>query len=371
MACGASIRGDFEQRRLYGLQEPSPAPADWRPDGALRLASTVVEQTLVASLNAAVQGAEPIDAGVVWIEPDLHVDQVRLVDPTCEGCIGLAGRLTGTLGARNRLGSTSHRVIVDFRGDCTLVGTPADEGVKLTLSVVDVGRMKVDLGEDLLSLDLAELLTELLTELPAVELGQIGGDQLPVAALRAEQESSGVRLVFLTATAHPGAIRSWEPGPQQGFEVVLSEESLLDRARQNAWTKGPGRLDIQVEPTGLDFEGEAFTLDLRLWRIQDRRSWWREVQVEGVLVLVDGELTMSPTLVTQVDKSPGAGLIDPVGIAIRLPMLRAIEQAVHQAIPLHSELQKGALQVTVHLRQARGEGPLLVLRGDAEVAEAQ
>lgn len=363
LACGASIRGDFEQRRLYGLEEPLPAKADWRPDGALRLAAAVVEETVAASLTASLANPEPIDAGVAWLEPELEVAQVRLVDPNCEGCIGLAGRLTGTLGARNRLGSTVHKVVVDFRGDCAITATASDEGMTLSLRVVQVRQMKVNLGEDWLSMDLADLLTEL----PPVELGQIGGDQLPLEGLRVEQESTGVRIALLTGAAHPGAIRSWSPGPQQGFEVALHEDSLLDRARKAAWVRGPGRLDIQAEPTALDFEGDHFTLDLRLWRIQERRAWWRDARVEGDLLIIDGELTLRPTRVTQIDKSPGAGLIDPVGTAIRLPMLRAIERSVHQAIPLRDELATEALQVHVMVREAIGEGPLLVLRGDATV----
>jgi len=371
LACTASVNADYEQHRLHALADPAQVYEGWAADGALRLSSELVEEMLRASLSQALNEADDIDVGIGRLEPRLEVEKLALVDGDCEDCIGVSGRLVGEARFLTALGTTTSPLQVDFRGDCIVDAVPVDDpdrpGIfQLELRVVEIQRMQVDLSGGLLSVDLASLL---LAELPTVAIGEVGGEALPLSALRVLPDTDGVRIEMLTASAHPGQIAEWGEGPTEGFVVVLHEETLLDRVRHNAFVRGPGRLNLEFEPLMLDFEGEGFTLDLRLWRIQRARSWWRDYRVTGDLLVDDGTLKLVANDAVLVDRSPGAGVADPLSSLARSTILRGIEDAVSTAVPAQKDLSTEALSIQATVTKASGEGPLLVLRGAAEVKQ--
>ncbi len=333
------------------------------------MSTDLVEEMLRASLSQTLDEAQVIDVGIGQLEPRLQVHQLALVDGGCASCIGVEGRLVGEATFLTPLGKTTNPLQVDFRGDCVVDALALDDpdrpGIfRLELRVTEVQRMQVDLAGGLLSVDLTSLL---FTDLPTVGIGEVGGDALPLAALRVLPDSTGVRVEMLTATAHPGLIDTWSEGPTDGFVVALHEQTLLDRARRQAFMRGSGPKDLDFEPLRLDFEGDAFTLDLRLWRIQRRRAWWRDYRVSGDLLVEDGSMKLVATDAVLIDQSPGAGLVDPLISLARTSILRGIEEAVSTAIPAQKELQTQSLTIHATVTEARGEGPLLVLTGAADV----
>ena len=358
VGCAPALQADFTERQRQALATPDAPPSNWKPDGAVRLGRRAIEGFAARGVARALRDMEPVEFGGAAIQPDFLVRQVRVQDAGCDECVGLGMVLKGSATVAD---VDWVDLTITLVADLSIDAEPGDEGVQLWLNIVDLRRLEVE-SEGLGGMDFAEWLQD---ELPRFDLGRVGGDGLPILAMRVRGIPEGLSADFLTATIDPGIAdvsRSFRT-PRE-FEILVSEQTLLHRARANMMAQGPGRMDIVPEPTGLHVEGGSFTLDVRLWRIQGRAGWWRDYEVEGWIRVVDGELSLIPRTVELVDKSPRARLADPLAVIANVGMLRAIEEAVSKGIPVWRDVDDGAVRFTI--TEARGVRDMLSLTGKAE-----
>ncbi len=378
LGCASKIRALYDEHEAFALEDAGEVPSPWQAEAALRLGEGLVSELIGAALEDAFEDAEPLDLGIATVTPKLSLERLSLSEQGgCLGCIGLGGRLKG-------------RAVVDIAGTSTKVpvNLSLETAVKLRskarpdgkqdleLRILELRSLEVRLGDDdSLSLDLTSALEswgkELVEAIPALPLGRIGGEFFPVRELRVVQDGKALRAELITTAAHGGPLGELGEPPARGFQVVLSEAVLLDFARKTAFERGELALDVFAEPISLDVDGQEFTLGLRLWRLKDKRAWWRDYEISGSLALVDGAIALQPVEVVETGKSLGAGLVDPLAALAKGRILDSISEAATQALPSEKSLDTRRLSILASVTQIEGLNDNLVLVGEAEVHRAQ
>ncbi len=375
IGCAAKIHELYDASRTYALEDANPPSEQWRPDGALHISGSLVSDLLGGSLDAAFSEVEPIDVGIGTVTPALTVKQLEIIERDCDDCFGVRGKLRGN--AAIDVGPIETEVPLSLKLEATLRLRSIAEGdaERVEFRVAKVTKARVRLGDEL-ALDATPALEEwgedLVSKIPPIVLGNLGGGDLPLRGLKLVQVDGGVRAEFLTEAAHGEPLVELGAMPAEGIEVVISEETLLDFARKGAFEKGEIQLDVHAEPTSLDVDGDRFELGLRLWRLTDRRPWWRDYVVTGALTLEGGRLKLVAEDVEQVASSPMAGVVDPLALVLQGAILNSIEDAATQAFPVDQSMEiAGGLLIEASMDQAEGVGDALVVRGAMSVSKVK
>jgi hypothetical protein len=374
LGCAAKIHALYAEHEAFALEDPGEVPSPWQAEAAVRLGEGLVSELIGAALEDALQGSEALDLGVGTVTPKLSVERLALSeDGGCAGCVGLGGRLKGRAVVEVAGMTTKVPLSLGLETSLKLRSKARKDGKQdLELRIVELRSLDVRLGdEDGFSFDLTGALEdwgkELVEAIPPLQLGRIGGDNFPVRELRVVQDGKAVRAEMITTAAHGGPLGELGEPPAKGFQVAISEAVLLDFARKRAFETGELALDVFAEPTSLELDGQDFTLGLRLWRLQDKRAWWRDYEISGTLELVDGSITLQPVDVAETGKSLGAGLVDPLATLAKGRILDSISEAATQALPGEKSLDGKRMSIQASVTKLKGVNDNLVLVGEAEV----
>ena len=347
LAC-ASIRPQFDAARAAALADPPPLRAAWEPDIELQLSSALVDELLDEAIAAQPALTTELTLGPAWAKPRLTVDEVvlrpslgvdgLLLDVALDGHVrwGLGpadGRIPAEASATVVVGVDAVR-----EGDHWLTTVKVNEVRSLD---VDVAGESVGLGA--LDRRVRSWLDAALLEAPALPLTVVGGDGLPLRALRAEGAAKGLRLLAKSQTPVAVAVERPRGMPPEGFRLAVAEEALLALARAESFRHGAVGFDVVADPQQLSFTDGGFALGLRLWRPVGR-GWWRDYDIDGTTKVLAKRVKLQATDVREGAKSKGAALADPLAALGEGVILRTLEDALDAAVPSTSEQALGGVE---------------------------
>lgn len=367
--CSKDIQQQFEKAKAYGVEVADGVPSSWNADAYLLLSPTLVSEMLKTGMQTALDGAEPVDVkGKATVTPKATVQSVTLLEKaSCDECVGVRIKLSGKLGIV--AGKLKEDVPFDTTIGASLAFTTRTEN---NVRVMDVRAKSLDkfelsLGKSV-ALDLDSLLRTwgeaLIARMPPYSLGAIGSEDLGILDVRLQAEGQGLRVEMLTDAAHGVAVKQKVALPEKGFVVAISEGTLTDIARREAFKAGELALSIYAEATSLDFEGDHFTMGLRLWRLAGS-GWWRDYSIQGNTKISGKLLRLTPSEAAEVGASDGAELADPLATLGQSVILDTLVESAGQVLPGHSATNLDGLGFTLTVRTAEGLGDALVLAGDA------
>jgi len=379
--CGSPIGDAFEARRATLTADPGPAPSDWAPDGVLHLSPALVDALITAGLESytAFSGEQEIAAGPVSGSA-AYALTVRRVDiaqsPRCEGCVEVRTRVRGDVDYRlgGVRGSTPvvANVSLDLRVDAT-----ADHAGTWTVAIVPQGVNDVQITiADLagavrrpIERQVGEAVSAALSEnLTPIPVGAFGDDSLPLRAMSvAATDAGGVTIALLTTSPTSAPIGDSRMKIATGWQLDLSQASLLGLAARAGMEAGAVGDGVVVEPTSLAIGRDDFTMGLRLWR-PTGRGWWRDYTVTGDLGISERLISLSARDVAEVAQSPGAVLADPLAAIGESVILSAIEGAVNTSLPSLQEAQAQGMTVGLRISTASGSGDVVRIKGDLSIA---
>lgn len=375
-ACAGNIQELYEAHRLYALERATQVPEGWLPEANIQLSQAMVEQALNVALAQSLADMKPIDLKLATVRPRLRLGRLELVeDKSCPDCVGFKARLEGTVTATVAGVDTSLPLGLDLGAGLRF--TTADQGglrelrvqpARLSSFALD-GQSKLGLGISLND-TLQGWAADLLKQVAPVSLGSFGGAELPLLDLRVRSRGASLSVELLTDAAHGAPLSQSPTAPKSGWVARISEATLLDHARRAAVGLGEIAMDVYVEPTALDVDGERFTLGLRVWRLSGL-GWWRDYTVHGTLGVTGERLTLAAERVEAGDRSPGARLADPLSTIGERLILKAIEDAAQQALPANQTSAVSELRLLVQVLSATGQGDALELGGSAELRPAK
>ena len=375
MACSAEdVTADFEARKAHALGDPAPWKEGWETEVALRLDGALVSKLVQGSANAELKGLEPVEVGGLGrVTFTAEMSEALLTKATCEACVGLTGTIEGK--ARLKVAGVSKDVpfTVRFKGQLEFASVEVGAGRNLTMSLRKVQDLELAGYEGQLGGGLKKQLKGLLGKVDAVDLGPIGSVELPLRDIRLRGDKEGLTIEAL-ATCVDSAGTGLPAWGKQDFTVVLSEGVLLGTARKEALNagdvSGEHALDIHVEPTSLDVEGEGFTMGLRVWRLEGT-GWWRDYTIEGPIQVERGLVRMRAESVEEGDKSPGAAIVDPLSWLGEGFIMDTMAEAAQGGFPTRDAFGVGDLKMTTVLTGVEGKGDALVLVGSARVIDTK
>jgi hypothetical protein len=379
LACAGNIPELYEAERARALAPPEAAGQPWTPELRLRLSDAALgraAEEVVAAGVLSLDKAYGVDNALgipLKARPSAKVTDLSVsVGEDCGGCLVLDAKLEGT--ARWTAGPAKGAVPFTARlgGEMVFQTEPQGSGWRVTGRVVKLGRVKVKAGA-VKAIDLAPVvrgwLEEALDEAPPLQLGRIGGDALPLRALRVRSADGAVELQAL------GDVSGGRPVPAAStplagdWDLRMHPDTALALMRRTAFEAGPGEMDVAIDPRAISVDGDRFTLGLRLWRLKGA-GWWRDYTVDGRLFAKNGKLRFKGEQAAEGDKSRGAGLADPIALLAERRILEAVGEGVNQSLPAKRELAVKGVGLSAVADEARGEGGALVVSGALEVGAA-
>lgn len=380
--CPASVIAQYEEARESALADPGPLPADWRPDAVLHLSPELVDGVVSAALaehgtiDREVTLALPI--GSADLAPDLEVARLELAGSrACASCLAVSTRLEGDVGWR--LGRSAGRLPLRVDADVDMEILAASEGGTWTVTLRPQDVRRLDLRFEGAAAGLGPLLQgdfkdfvrkELGERVAPIEVARFGAEGLPLRAVKLAPADRGITISMRTTSPTPDALASSRAKLASGWQLDLSQGSLLDLARRTGFQHGPVARGVVVEPTSLELGAETFTMGIRLWKTVGR-GWWRDYTVQGTIALVGDEVELKAAEVLEGDKSPGATLADPLAAIAEGFILETLERSIAATLPTSQDQAAGGVATRVRVRSLAGGGEVFTVRGDLEVGPAR
>ncbi len=378
--CAGSVHGLYDEARLEALAVPGPPGENWQPDARAIVSGELVHSLVVEAVTStlAEQGTIllPLPAGQeARLEPRVNLRRLDIsVGESCIECFAVDIRLRGQLHWSLGIAQGDIPFQVQTEGELLFTSEASAQGHRLQAHLASLHHLRLRLGDFRLSSDALEnelrawLRRQLLERLGPISLGEIGGAELPVRALRIRPEGYGVGIELLSIAPHHNGLAPVESVREEGWQAQVSSDTLLSLARRAAFEQGELGRGIFLDPRGLNLDGQDFEILLRVWRLQGR-GWWRDYRIRGRIQLGRQKLKLIPDNVEELAQSRGAGLADPLALMAEGLIVDAISAGAAQALPLRHGIQLGAQSFQARLEEAVGSQGQLLVKGSLQAQE--
>ena len=376
LGCAPNITALYDAERVAALATPAPPTRPWTPELRLRLSEEALGDA----------AAQVVAAGVLSLDETYRLDnplglplearptaRVKRLDVAvgedCGGCLLLDGDIQGR--ARWKAGPASGTVPFTAQMQARMVFKTVSraDGWDVQARVVEIGRLRVQAGPAQ-ALDLAPIvrgwLTDALEEAPPLQVGRVGGKQLPLRALRISESNQSVEIQALTDVAGGRPVPASSAAPDAAWDLRMHPDTVLALMRRTAFEEGPGEFDVAIDPRSLSVDGADFTLGMRVWRLKGA-GWWRDYAVQGKMHVQKGRLRFTGEEALEGERSRGAGLADPLALLGERRILRAVEDGVDHSIRARQTLSGQDVGLAATAEQVTGTADALVLSGRIEV----
>lgn len=387
LGCAPDVIGMYADERAAALLTSTGVPSGWQPDARLRISPDALTAAISTALKSSVSGDLPATSVSLplsqsaQMQPSLTLDKAT-ISPTdaCSPCLEFDGNLLGKV--RWNISSLTGSFPFEVAASGILAievenGKPDSTGkspktirARLTeirsikVRVMEIGGLGVNPSSSLEK----SLQNVLLQRLQPIKLTTLDTGSLPVLDLRLATSSAGLSVDLLTDVPTGAALPAL-PAQASDVEIAISEASLLGLARRAAFTQGPVSMDVALDPRAIMFSGDRFTMQLRLWRLIGK-GWWRDYTVTGKVRVENGQIKLVPEKVTEGEKSPGAGFVDPMAALFEGTILSTIEKGMRQSLPAtHSEKLGGGVRLASELTSVEGSGGALIARARIAVLQ--
>jgi hypothetical protein len=377
LACAHSVLPQYEAEKAAVL---APLPAEqggWAPDLRISVSESGLQSLAEVAMEAGLlryDGELPVKnkLGIdATIRPSARVESMQLQpSETCDSCLLVKADLDGH--ADWSVGKLDGRL--PFQAEVKAVmrfeAKEAGQAWDLQGRLTEIKGLRIQAGRAG-SVDVSGLLEDWMKEAiqkaPTMPLGRIGGQTLPLRALRLSTSRQALEVQGLTLSPTPGAVAEDARGPREHWSLRLSQQSLLGLMRVMAFEKGPLSHDVAADPRGLSISGNQFDMELRLWRLVEP-GWWRDYTVSGTLGLEGRKIAMKSTSAEEGEKSPRAELSDPLAWLGESKILEEVSRGISLALPATQKAQVSGLQVQATPMSVAGEGTELRVEGRLEVS---
>lgn len=382
LACTPDVTHVYEAERSAALSVASEVPANWKPDAALAVATPDLARAMRAVVTRAVAGARPIELPLALgmtatLNPNFEVTSLQVAGSTdCAACFAVRIALAGN--ARWEAGPAGGTIPVRASASAVLAVSVTDGRVVearpkrvegLTVEVPSLGNLRVNASGPV-----QEWLRRLLVDrLAPVRVATLDTGALPIRTLRLSTSAERLVIELLTDVPGSAALRAL-PAPTTGVELAVAQSTVTGLARRAAFEAGTLDLDVAVDPRKLTVDGEAFALDLRLWRLVGR-GWYRDYAVAGTIGVERSHgrprLHLEATRADVVASSPGALLVDPLAALFQSRILDAIVDAMDRSLPAATQQKISGVAFDAKATGARGLDDALRVYGTLDVASGE
>jgi len=310
-----------------------------------------------------------IDLKIGTLTPRLSISSLSLRGArNCQGCVRVDAELDGSLRWVTPIASGREALSASLSFDAVAEAVE-DEGVwsvqiaprNLRDVAVDVAGQKLSYAEAPVR---AWIDRDLLRAIPPQTIATLGDAGLPLRAVRVDAIGSTLQLSLLSRSPHPIGVSIAEGVLDTGWQLTISPDTLTDLAAAAAFENGVVGYAVVPVPLGFSLEpDQAFTLDLRLWKISGR-GWWRDYRITGTASLRGKGIRLEPSSVEEAGQSPGADWVDPIAMIGEGVILNTLEKALTTTLPTRHRSQIGGVQTTAKILDIKPHSSAILVVGD-------
>lgn len=373
MGCAGNIHQLYEQEK-HAVLKPAALPRaeTWDGDIHIRISPGALSEVSQAALDAGLLAWKkkltldtPIGP-IASIRPRAQVTRLKLAPGgSCPDCLSLSGALEGT--ATWKAGPVSG--VVPFTavlaGDLAVSIERDGTDWAVMGALVELSRLKVS-AASVGSIDVSRQLSTwgkaAVDAAPAFRISTLGGDELPLRALRLSVDEAGIGLEALADVNGGASIPTSEAPLESDWQLRTSTQTALAIMRRAAFEAGLLENDVAVDPRALTADASQFTLDLRIWRLAGA-GWWRDYSVDGRMRVRGRKIELEGENAHRVSSSRGAGLADPIALLVEGRILEAIVDSLKQVVPGSRSAAIGDHKLKAVTREIKGIDSELVLTG--------
>ena len=376
IGCQNHIADEYAARKSVILQAPSVLQDNWSPDIVLRLDYTRISELATHVLDNTLQDIPSSTKEFLGFKakltPNLGVKRLVISDASSKEEVQVFAVLEGPI--KWKLGKKTGEESVKLRLK-TNAKVENDNG-QLSLHITKLDSLKAQLSDisinPLKSVDLSpwieEWMGKQLSDLPPIQMGSIN---LPVRGIRLNSTPLSQNVEIRSNIEHSMNTKAPPLALEEDWELWVHQDTLLGWTQQKAFSMGVVGYGVAVDPVGLKIQEDAFELALRLWKIEGRGLWWREYTATGTIEQKEHKLKLKGNSVEEGDKSPRAGLADPLALIAESFILDGISDQLSQSLPNHKSTQMSGLKWKLKLEDWSASGASVKLSGSIDVSKAK
>lgn len=374
IGCQNHIADEYAARKAVILQSPSALNDNWSPDIILRLDYTRISELATHVVNNKIKDVPIAKKEFLGFKaklaPKLTVKRLVISDAPSKEEVQvfavLEGPIKWTLGKKSGQESVKLRLqtnakVQNNNGQLSIHITKLDS-LKAQLSDIAINPLKsVDLSPWI-----EEWIGNQLSNLPPIQMGSIN---LPVRGIRLNSSPLSQNVEIRSNIEHSMNIKAPPLALEEDWELWVHQDTLLGWTQQKAFSMGVVGYGVAVDPVGLKVQEDAFELALRLWKIEGRGLWWRDYTATGTIAQKERKLKLQGSSVEEGDKSPRAGMVDPLALIAESFILDGISDQLSQSLPNHKSTQMSGLKWKLQLEDWSASGSSIKLSGSIDVSK--
>ena len=376
IGCQNHIAEEYADRKAVILQSPSALSDNWGPDIVLRLDYKRISELATHVLNNKLKDVPSTTKEFLGFKakltPTLNVKRLVISDAPSKEDVQVFAVLEGPI--KWKLGKKSGEESVKLRLKTN--AKVENTNGQLTLHITKLDSLKAQLSDiainPLKSVDLSpwieEWMGKQLSDLPPIQMGSIN---LPVRGIRLNSTPLSQNVEIRSNIEHSMNIKAPPLALEEDWELWVHQDTLLGWTQQKAFSMGVVGYGVAVDPVGLRIQEDAFELALRLWKIEGRGLWWRDYTTTGTIEQKEHKLKLKGNSVEEGNKSPRAGIIDPLALIAESFILDGISDQLSQSLPNHKSTHMSGLKWKLQLEDWSATGPSVKLSGSIDVSEPQ
>ena len=371
LSCAIGIRGAYETERASVLRTPPPLAEEWTPDIRVRMTTATMSRVARSAVaQDMLQWKEELRlqtplGPMIEVVPKVRVQSLQMrTSASCKACLVLHAQIEG--GAQVNAGflSTEIPFQADVSATTQLKVIEKDGQWRVVAKVKKIRKLKVTAMGGLggsASEPLEKWLTRAFKARGPIPLTTVGGEALPVRGLTVHTAPGVLEVGIRTDVADTVDVGPASSPPEQ-WDIRMHPDTLVALLRVRSFTEGPGKFDIVDDPRALRMDGETFELDLRLWRLAGL-GWWRDYTVTGEVKVKGKRLILTPTDAVPGEKSPGAGVADPIFLLAERKTLKGVTEGIRMAMPARKKTKVGKLQIKPSITAVSGTDEAIQISG--------
>lgn len=370
-ACAGHIKELYDAEKAAVMADPEQIVGDWAPELRLRISDGALSELATGVINAGLtewdkelELKNPLGIKIS-VKPYGKLKKLGVkVGEGCASCVGLEGAIKG--GAKWVAGPLSGELPFNAELGARMKFEVVRTGRTWTVSGKLLGVDKLKLSDGQISgLDMASPLKgwidDALERADPIQLGEFGGEALPLRAMRLDGTAGMLEIQALSNVPGGAAVQAGG-ALSSDWELRMSQETALALMRRAAFEAGIQEHDIAIDPRSLRVQNDDFQLGLRVWRLSGA-GWWREYSVFGHIGLQDDKLAFKSTKAEEGEKSKGAGIADPLALLFESVILDTVAKGINEALPAAEEARVGKLHVVARTEAVKGAAAALVVSG--------
>ena len=369
-ACRSSLRPLYEQERMETMKTITDTPnEDWSADMRISISyrslSELTKKMLQQKIN---KGAYPVDVLGQKIDVLLtsNIKSLKLssggedtleVEITLDGNVELKHDLLGFSNPYSAKLLGTLQIDVDENK----LQARANRIKNIEITTKRMSKIKV-------SKVITDWLNKQLANIPSQEIMTLELSNLSARAVRFTGNRHSLDIEALSYFPQTTPLPPQKKHPRGDWEMQISNEAISQIVRQQTFSLPPVK-NHHIDIKKVSVKNKTLKAELRLWKLDGKGDWWRDYEIEAKISTKKKEIILTDPEVKQLEKSPGAGLADPLSLFGEKIILNEIKKQIQYKLPKEKSTSFSENQLVLNINGIMGLQEHIMVFGTIDTKE--